>query len=278
MNQIIQFFMRSRDFFVFLALFLCAIGLVFNSNYYPQSAYINSANAVSGRLYSFTDYWAQYFSLRGQNETLTEENRALRSQLLRMEQQIRNISLVDSVSFPTTDSLKYKVLKANVIKNSFRLKNNYLTIDKGTKDGVKQDMGVLSPRGVIGIVENTSGRFATVQSVLNSRSALNAMVKRTQHFGSLHWDTREVNKVQLLEVPNIAPIQNGDTIVTGGMSNIFPKGIPIGRIVHFEKSKKDNTYIIDVKLFADMSNLEYVYIIEDRDRAAVSDLEKQNPK
>ena len=87
-----------------------------------------------------------------------------------------------------------------------------------------------------------------------------------------------MNKVQLLEVPNIAPIQNGDTIVTGGMSNIFPKGIPIGRIVHFEKSKKDNTYIIDVKLFADMSNLEYVYIIEDRDRAAVSDLEKQNPK
>ena len=278
MNQIIQFFMRSRDFFVFLALFLCAIGLVFNSNYYPQSAYINSANAVSGRLYSFTDYWAQYFSLRGQNETLTEENRALRSQLLRMEQQIRNISLVDSVSFPTTDSLKYKVLKANVIKNSFRLKNNYLTIDKGTKDGVKQDMGVLSPQGVVGIIENTSERFATVQSVLNTRSALNAMVKRTQHFDSLRWDTREVNKVQLLEVPNIAPIQNGDTIVTGGMSNIFPKGIPIGRIVHFEKSKKDNTYIIDVKLFADMSNLEYVYIIEDRDRAAVSDLEKQNPK
>lgn len=278
MNQIIQFFMRSRDFFVFLALFLCAIGLVFNSNYYPQSAYINSANAVSGRLYSFTDYWAQYFSLRGQNETLTEENRALRSQLLRMEQQIRNISLVDSVSFPTTDSLKYKVLKANVIKNSFRLKNNYLTIDKGTKDGVKQDMGVLSPQGVVGIIENTSERFATVQSVLNTRSALNAMVKHTQHFGSLRWDTREVNKVQLLEVPNIAPIQNGDTIVTGGMSNIFPKGIPIGRIVHFEKSKKDNTYIIDVKLFADMSNLEYVYIIEDRDRAAVSDLEKQNPK
>ena len=262
MNQIIQFFMRSRDFFVFLALFLCAIGLVFNSNYYPQSAYINSANAVSGRLYSFTDYWAQYFSLRGQNETLTEENRALRSQLLRMEQQIRNISLVDSVSFPTTDSLKYKVLKANVIKNSFRLKNNYLTIDKGTKDGVKQDMGVLSPQGVVGIIENTSERFATVQSVLNTRSALNAMVKRTQHFGSLRWDTREVNKVQLLEVPNIAPIQNGDTIVTGGMSNIFPKGIPIGRIVHFEKSKKDNTYIIDVKLFADMSNLEYVFIIE----------------
>ena len=278
MNQIIQFFMRSRDFFVFLALFLCAIGLVFNSNYYPQSAYINSANAVSGRLYSFTDYWAQYFSLRGQNETLTEENRVLRSQLLRMEQQIRNISLVDSVSFPTTDSLKYKVLKANVIKNSFRLKNNYLTIDKGTKDGVKQDMGVLSPQGVVGIIENTSERFATVQSVLNTRSALNAMVKRTQHFGSLRWDTREVNKVQLLEVPNIAPIQNGDTIVTGGMSNIFPKGIPIGRIVHFEKSKKDNTYIIDVKLFADMSNLEYVYIIEDRDRVAVSDLEKQNPK
>ena len=84
--------------------------------------------------------------------------------------------------------------------------------------------------------------------------------------------------MQLLEVPNIAPIQLGDTIVTGGMSNIFPKGIPIGKIVHYEKSKFDNTYLIDVKLFADMSNLEYVYIIEDKDKGVVQSLENQHQK
>ena len=278
MNQIIQFLIRTRNFCVFLLLFLCAIGLVFRSNYYPQSAYINSANALSGKLYAFSNYWAQYFNLRSQNEALTEENRSLRDQVLQMQEQLRQTKGVDSLGFTTTDSLKYKVLKANVINNSFRLQKNYLTIDKGSKDGVKQDMGVLSPRGVVGIIENTSGRFATVQSVLNTRSALNAMVKRTQHFGSLHWNAKEVNKVQLLEVPNIAPIQNGDTIVTGGMSNIFPKGIPIGKIVHFEKSKFDNTFIIDVWLFTDMSNLDYVYLIENKDKDAISALEKQNPK
>ena len=97
-------------------------------------------------------------------------------------------------------------------------------------------------------------------------------------FRSLHWDAQSLNKVQLLEVPNIAPIQYGDTIVTEGISNIFPKGIPIGKIVYYQKSQHDNTYIIDVQLFTDMSNLDYVYIIEDTDRTAVKAIEKQDSK
>ena len=278
MNSIIQFFIRTRDFFVFLILFLSALGLIFNSNYYSQSAYLNSANAISGKLYAFSNHWSQYFNLRIQNEQLSEENKTLRSQLLQLQQALRAVPLPDSLSVIEADSVRYSVFKANIIKNSFRLQKNYLTIDKGEKDGVRQDMGVLSPQGVVGIIENTSGRYATVQSLLNIQSALNAMVKRTYHFGSLRWDAKNLNIVQLLEVPNIAPIQLGDTIVTGGMSNIFPKGIPIGKIVHYEKSKFDNTYLIDVKLFADMSNLEYVYIIEDKGKGVVQSLENQHQK
>ena len=276
MNQIIQFFIRTRDFFLFLVLFAVSLGFVFSSNYYSQSAYINSANAISGNLYAFSNYWSSYFHLRTENEALTEENKALRSRLLQLENKLKNLPLLDSLSVVQTDKVKYKIFKANVIKNSYRLHKNYLTIDRGSNDGVRQDMGVLSPRGVVGIVEHTSGRFATVQSVLNSKSALNAMIKRTEHFGSLRWNTQQPNVVQLLEVPNIAPIQMGDTIVTGGMSNIFPKGIPIGKIVHYERSKFDNTYIIDVLLFTDMTNLNYVYIIEDIDREAIKELEKQD--
>jgi len=277
-NQIIQFFIRSRNFLLFLLLFGLSISLVFKSNYYSQSAYLHSANAISGKLYGFSNYWAQYFNLRSQNELLSEENRTLRKELLQLQQQVSSLSHTDSLTFAHADTLRFKVLTANVIKNSFRLHKNYLTIDKGSNDGVKQDMGVVSPQGIVGIVENTSGRFATVQSVLNTKSALNAMIKRTRHFGSLHWDAQALNKVQLLEVPNIAPIQYGDTIVTGGMSNIFPKGIPIGKIVHYQKSQHDNTYIIDVQLFTDMSNLDYVYIIEDTDRTAVKAIEKQDSK
>lgn len=172
-------------------------------------------------------------------------------------------------------NIKYEVRRANTIRNSFLLKKNYLTIDKGEDDGIKQDMGVISPKGIVGIIENTTGRFATVQSVLNTKSSLNAMVKKTGHFGSLKWDGQSLNIVQLVDIPNIAPVQKGDTIVTGGMSNIFPKGIYVGRIVDIAKSQMDNSYIIDVELFTDMSNIDFVYVIENKDAGEVNKLESQ---
>ena len=140
MNQIIQFFIRSRDFLLFLLLFGLSISLVFKSNYYSQSAYLHSANAISGKLYGFSNYWAQYFNLRSQNELLSEENRTLRKELLQLQQQVSSLSHTDSLTFAHADTLRFKVLTANVIKNSFRLHKNYLTIDKGSNDGVKQDM------------------------------------------------------------------------------------------------------------------------------------------
>ena len=101
------------------------------------------------------------------------------------------------------------------------------------------------------------------------------MVKKTGHFGSLKWDGQSLNIVQLVDIPNIAPVQKGDTIVTGGMSNIFPKGIYVGRIVDIAKSQMDNSYIIDVELFTDMSNIDFVYVIENKDAGEVNKLESQ---
>ncbi|GET46280.1 rod shape-determining protein MreC [Capnocytophaga felis] len=249
--------------------------MIIKDNYYPQSKYINSANAISGSLYNFSSYWAQYFDLRGQNTLLSEENKQLRSKIFALENQLKQSILADSLPF--FDANQYKVYTANVIKNSFLRKKNYLTIDKGEEEGVKQDMGVISPKGIVGIVENTSGQFATVQSVLNIKSSLNAMVKRTGHFGSLKWNGQELNIVQLVDIPNIAPIQKGDTIVTGGMSSIFPKGIPIGRIMNITKSQMDNSFVVDIKLFTDMSNVDFIYIIENKDKEEISNLESQNP-
>lgn len=275
MQQIILFFIRKRNFFVFLLLFSFSIFLTIKDNYYPQSKYINSANIVSGNLYNFSSYWTQYFDLRGQNNILSEENKQLRSQIFALENQLKQSIATDSISF--FDTSQYEVHRANVIKNSFLRKKNYLTIDKGEKEGVKQDMGVISPNGIVGIVENTSGEFATVQSVLNIKSSLNAMVKRTGHFGSLKWNGQELNIVQLVDIPNIAPIQKGDTIVTGGMSSIFPKGIPVGQIMNITKSQMDNSFVVDIKLFTDMSNVDFIYIIENKDKEEISNLESQNP-
>lgn len=273
MQQIILFFISKKNFFVFLLLFSFSVWLIFKDNYYPQSKYINSANAVSGKLYQITSYWGQYFDLRGQNELLSEENRILRKQLLAY--QTKGEKLLDTLVF--NDSLKYEVYKGNVIKNSFLLDKNYLTINRGEKQGIKQDMGVISPDGVVGIIENTANRFSTVQSVLNTKSSLNAMVKKTGHFGSLKWNGEHLNIVQLLDIPSIAPVQKGDTIITGGMSNIFPKGIPVGRVIEVRKSQMDNSFVLDVALFTDMSKVDVIYVIGNKDREEITNLENQTP-
>lgn len=277
MNQIIQFFIRTKDFFVFLVLFVLSVSLVMRDNYYPQSIYLNSANVISGKMYEFSSYWGEYFGLRSKNALLAEENRTLRAKVLELEEKFHRAAETDSLTFGN-DSIPYRVMKANVIRNSFRMDKNYFTINKGTRDGIGEDMGVISPQGVVGMISRTSGRFATVQSLLNTKSLINAMLKRTEHFGTLKWDTKHLNIVQLVEVPNIVPIHNGDTIVTGGQSQVFPKGIPIGRIVHYEKTPSGSSYIIDVKLFTDMSNLDDVYIIENKDRNEINKLENQDPQ
>ncbi|MDO5105499.1 rod shape-determining protein MreC [Capnocytophaga sp.] len=276
MQQIILFFIRKRNFFVFLLLFSFSIFLVVKDNYYPQSKYINSANAVSGNLYDFSNHWVQYFHLRTENNLLSEENQRLHKQIFALEEKLKQNTIVtDSLSL--SEGAVYHVGRANVIDNSYLLKKNYLTIDKGEKDGVKQDMGVISPQGIVGIVESTSGRFATVQSVLNTKSSLNAMVKKTGHFGSLKWNGQELNIVQLVDIPNIAPVQKGDTIVTGGMSSIFPKGIPVGRVLNISRSKMDNSLVVDVKLFTDMSNVNHIYLVENKDKEEIDNLENQIP-
>ncbi|MFK8283854.1 rod shape-determining protein MreC [Capnocytophaga canis] len=273
MQQIILFFIRKKNFFMFLLLFSFSISLIFRDNFYPQSKFINSANAVSGTFYRFTNYWRQYFDLRTQNEMLSEENRELRRQLLAMQQYGSRYVFMDSLQF--FDSLKYEVRKANVIRNSFLHSKNYMTIDRGAKDGITQDMGVISSKGIVGIIENTGNRFSTVQSVLNTKSALNAMVKNSGHFGSLKWNGDRINVVQLVDIPNIAPIQEGDTVITGGMSNIFPKGIPVGKIAAINRSQMDNSYVIDVELFTDMAKIDFVYIIENKDKQEIHNLENQ---
>lgn len=218
MQQIIFFFIRKKNFFVFLLLFTFAVSLVFKENYYQQSHYINSTNLISGNLHALTGRWTQYFDLKNQNDILTEENERLHNEVLMLQEHIEEYAPVyDSITFMRK---KFHVIRATVIKNSILLHKNYITINKGKKDSVSEDMGVVSSKGVVGIVENTSKRFANVQSVLNKNSLLNAEIKKSGHFGSLTWNGQKTNIVQLLDIPDIAPIQKGDTIITGGMSTI----------------------------------------------------------
>jgi rod shape-determining protein MreC len=168
------------------------------------------------------------------------------------------------------------LIVSKVIHNSYNVYENYITIKGGAKDGVKPDMGVINSLGIIGIVDNTSEKYATVVSILNRKSQINAKIKKTNHFGSLIWDGKNTGFVQLIDVPRLAAIRKGDTIVTGGQSVIFPENINIGTIDKIYIDDQTNYYTLNVKLFNDMTNLGHVYIIKSKDREEIINLEKQS--
>lgn len=244
---------------------IIALGLTIQNNAYHRSRYFNSANWLSGSIYGASFSMSKYLDLRGENDRLLEENRRLRLLLFNKD---------SLVAVPRdTAAIDYVVSSARIIKNSYAEANNYLTIDKGSNDGVIQDMGVISPEGIIGIVERSSGNYASVQSVLNTKSIINAKISGTEYFGSLTWNREDFRLVQLEDIPRQVPLQVGDVVVTGGMSSIFPENIPIGTIESFDLGESQSFYSINVRLFNDMTNLKPVYVILNRNRPEILELQ-----
>ncbi|WP_299115169.1 rod shape-determining protein MreC [uncultured Winogradskyella sp.] len=268
MQQIFNFVIKNKTFLLFLLLFSIALTLTIQSHSYHRSKFINSANTLTGGVYGTVNSISKYFDLERKNDILLEENKRLRAQLFNSKNKLDS-SYIDS----TFSKGQYKVINAKVYKNSYSLTHNYLTINRGEKDSIKQDFGVITSKGIVGIIDQTSSGYATVLSILNKKSRINAMLKTTDHIGSLKWNSASPFYVQLEDVSKFAPVRVGDTIITGGQSAIFPKGIGIGVIESFETDIGGDTYTIEVKLFNDMTNIGSVYILENLDRNEVKTLE-----
>lgn len=267
MQRIINFILRNKTSLLYFFLLFIGLALTVQNHNYHRSRFLNSANWLSGSVYQSATSVSDYFGLQEENRRLAEENRRLRQRLF-------NLPPTDTVLLDTA-RLTYQVLPARIVKNSFTLPNNYITIDRGLKDSVVQDMGVITPLGILGIVERSSNHFASVQSILNTRSNINAKIAGTDYFGSLTWNREDYRFAQLEDIPRLVPLKVGDTIVTGAMSSIFPEGIPIGTIARFDLNPSQSFYQIDVELFNDMSNLRQAYVIRNRYRPEVLELESE---
>lgn len=267
MQQIINFVIRYKNFLLYI--FLLTISLVFTaqSHSYHQSRFFNSSNWISGNIYETSSNIFSYFDLAKENKRLVAENKRLRDLLF-------NRNTMDSITIDSAQ-IKYTISTGRVIKNSYANPRNYITINKGEKDSIRPDMGVITAKGILGIVENTSNSFATVQSILNENSNINAKIKNTDHFGSLVWDTKDYNVVQLIDIPRLVSLTIGDTIVTGAMSSIFPENIPIGTIQKFDLDNSKSLYTIHVALFNDMTNIKNVYVIDNTDRSEIMQLQSE---
>jgi len=273
MQQIFNFIYKNSYRMLFLLLMVIALLLTVQSHSYHRSKIISSANFFTGGVYQMTSNIEGYFNLKVQNEELAKENARLKSLLFNIK---------DTTKVPNLDSIKsvkkIDIIISKVIKNSYTNQVNFLTLNTGSNQGVKPEMGVINSLGIVGVVENTSANYCTVLSILNTESPINAKIKKSNHIGSLTWNGKNTGYVQLVDVPRLASVRKGDTIVTGAQSTIFPENIGIGTIDKIYIDNQTNFYTIDVKLFNDMTSLGHVYIIKNKDRDEILKLEKKTEK
>lgn len=273
MQQIINYIIKNSNKLLFLLLLCVSLYLTIQSHSFHRSKVVTSANFLTGGTYQQVSNIKEYFNLKEQNNQLATENAYLKSILYNSTD---TTALKDFTPTKITykDTL-YKVTMAKVINNSYNLPSNYITINKGKKQKIMPDMGVVNSLGLVGIIEKASNNYATIQSILNTKSQINAKIKNSNHFGSLTWNAKNVGYAQLIDIPRLAQIRKGDTIVTGGKSTIFPEDIPIGKIDKVYIDTETNNYTINVRLFNDMTSLGTVYVIENVNKSEIQTLEQE---
>ena len=287
MQQLIDFIIRKKNVLVYFLLLSFSLSLIFKTNLFQKSKIIIFSNSTANYFNEMFNNLNGYFDLRRVNSELVNENLFLKNQL----ENVINKKQLDSL-----DNAIFKYQNAKVISNSFSSFKNYLIIDKGLKHGLENEMGIISSKGIVGIINYTTKNYSSVMSVLNIDTKINAKVKRTSHFGTLEWNGLSSKNLLLNDIPETAEIKVGDSIITGGMSLIFPEGINIGVVSEIIKQKnrndtianfvinnqvkiakiqfKENYLNIVVKLHTDMNNLDIVYVIESLNKEEFKNIKK----
>lgn len=265
MQQLLNFFFKNRHSLLFLVLFVISTFLTIRSHDYHKSQFLSSSNQISGSIHALFSNIGDYFDLKEQNAILVEENNRLKS---------LELNYFHPNDTTQNNEVQYHIIPAKVVKNSYKSPQNYLTLNKGSNDKIKEEFGVITSKGIVGIIDKTSAKYARVVSVLNSKSKINAMLKKSHHFGTLEWNGEHSRIVQLNDIQDLVNFSVGDTVVTSGYSMIFPENIPIGTVASYQLNNTKDLYVIDVELFNDMSNLKHVYVIENLDS---QELESLNP-
>ena len=257
MRSLFRLLVKNYPFLLFLFLEVVSVVFIVNYNSFQRSRFLNTSNAVSASLYSSYSAVVQYFGLKKVNKHLMEENSFLRNRLDHYE----NV-LPDSIpGFVASDST-FHYISARVINNSVNRQQNYITLNRGRKHGVKPDQGIITSTGIVGIVTSVSESYSMGLSVLNPRWSVSAKLKKNGYYGSLIWDGKDHRFADLNEIPFHVDVAVGDTIVTSGYSSVFPEGIMVGTVKSFTQPPGENYYVINVALSTDFKSVTWVEVID----------------
>lgn len=267
MHNLTEFLAKHNHWFVFLVLEVVSMVLLFRYNSYQGSVWFSSANAVTGKVYEWDSAVESYFSLSGVNSQLTQRNAFLEQQVRMLDDSIARLTRSQETAVTRLSSMVpfqgCRLIPAKVVANMVNRYDNLITIDKGSADGVKRDMGVVCGMGVVGIVYLVSEHYSIVIPALNSHSNISCTIQRRGYFGYLRWRGGSSQLAYLEDVPRHAHFKLGDNVVTSGYSSVFPPGVMVGKVLHVFNSADGLSYRVRVKLSTDFARLRDVCLVDD---------------
>lgn len=269
MRNLLLFISKYNAILFFVVLEAISIFLIVNYNNKQKEIFLYSSNLLVGKINKQRNDLVQYLNLKEKNELLKKDNALI-------FQKFFNKKNITGIDYNATDTIvsDFTIIPATICNKSINNRNNRFTLDKGLNRGIKKGMGVISVRGIVGVVRKSNSEFASIIPLINTVSRISVMIKGKGYFGILKWKPYDYLRTQLQAIPKHANIIEGDTIITSGFSTIFPKGIVVGTIENIELDKGSNYYNIKVRLINDMALEQDVYIIGDRKKEVKLEVEE----
>ena len=260
MRALIDLIIKNRHWFLFILLEVISLVFLFSYNGYQKSVYFTTANDVVGTAYNVISGITSYIHLQEENRNMEAVNEELRKEVFVLRQQLEDLQK-DSVERMPALPLQYSTVPAQVVNSTLHKPNNLITINKGEADGIRPEMGVICSRGIVGIVYMTSLHYSIVMPLLNVNSKVSCRLHDSEYFGSLIWERGYANIAYATSIPRHAKVKKKDIVETNGYSDIFPPGLPIGRVVGIDDSTDGMSYRLKVSLFTDFTTLREVSVI-----------------
>jgi len=275
MRNLIIFITKYNAFFLFLIFEISSLIIYVKYNSFQKASFINSSNAVTGNLYTQINGLYDYLSLKEVNDSLARENANLRNQL-------KSSFYIDTLAKrkvnDTIFKVQYQYIVAKVINNSINRSYNYITINRGSQDGIGVGMGVICSSGIVGKVVNVTPHMANVQSMLNRYSRFSVVLAKNKEIGSIQWtDELDPHKGILVDVSTNAQPSIGEAVLTSGYS-LFPEGIMVGRVSNLHPKGGGISLNMEVTFSVDFSKLQYVDIVDYKSAGEQAGLEAQQKK
>lgn len=259
MQNLLKILLRYSNFLVFILLEVAAFLLFSYNNAYPRSSILSTANSIVAWQNEQIAEIKNYFRLRSVNEELAAENAALRNQIYSMD------------SATNREAIHYE--SAKVVQMTTDQLHNYLTINRGSVDGIQRGQGIRNAEGVVGIVRTVGKNYSVVLPVINTHTNLSCRFTKNDYIGTLQWNGKDYRFAQLADVSSHMVVNPGDTIVTSGLSPVFPEGIPVGIVESSVLKEGESYHRIRVRLHTNFKRLKYVEVVQNANQKELEELE-----